>query len=239
MYRSLVNTDIFPIRLCEVCGSKNLAYFPILWKKLIQDWELSPHEIKYINYQQGLYCNDCKVNLRTMALAKAMMRTHNYHGYFASFVTTRKIRKSRILEINSCGNLTPFLNKIGGHQLSTYPETDLMNMRYSDNTYDFVIHSDTLEHILDPIKALSECYRILKPDGFCVFTVPIIVDRLTRTRHNLSDSYHGDELHQTSDLLVYSEYGADVWKQVIMAGFTECRIYSLVYPYAQALIGVK
>jgi hypothetical protein len=96
-----------------------------------------------------------------------------------------------------------------------------------------------LEHIHDPIQALSESRRVLNPGGFCCFTIPIVVDRLTRTREGLVPSYHGENGSNKSDLLVYTEYGADAWKQLVQAGFDECRIYSLEYPAAQALVGVK
>ena len=34
-----------------------------------------------------------------------------------------------------------------------------------------------LEHIVDDEKALSECYRLLKPNGKCVITVPIDINK--------------------------------------------------------------
>jgi hypothetical protein len=50
-------------------------------------------------------------------------------------------------------------------------------------------------------------------------------------------SYHGSEAQPI--YLVHTEYGADAWKHVIRAGFQECRIFSLEYPAALALVGVK
>src|SRR5208282_3830755 len=41
-----------------------------------------------------------------------------------------------------------------------------------------VIHSDTLEHVERPVRALEECRRVLAPGGRVCFTVPIIVGRL-------------------------------------------------------------
>jgi hypothetical protein len=42
-----------------------------------------------------------------------------------------------------------------------------------------------------------------------------------------------------TDHLVQTEYGSDAWSQVIRAGFAECRIVSLEYPAALALVGVR
>src|SRR5207248_3016475 len=41
------------------------------------------------------------------------------------------------------------------------------------------------------------------------------------------------------DFQVRTEYGADAWKHLVRAGFGECRIQSLEYPAAQALVGVR
>lgn len=97
-------------------------------------------------------------------------------------------------------------------------------------------------HVLEINEAgnltLSECCRVLKSDDFCSFTIPMIVDRVTISREGLPPSYHGSG-EEKSDLLVYTEYGCDAWKHVIKAGFQECRIFSLEYPSAQALVAVK
>lgn len=43
---------------------------------------------------------------------------------------------------------------------------------YPDNTFDAVIYSEILEHIEDDVQALKEAYRVLKPGGVVVVTVP-------------------------------------------------------------------
>ncbi|MDB5300562.1 MAG: uncharacterized protein JWO87_2225, partial [Phycisphaerales bacterium] len=81
--------------------------------------------------------------------------------------------------------------------------------------------------------------RVLKTGGLCVFTVPIVVGRMTISRTGMPPSYHGDPSVDRRAFLVHTEYGCDAWAQVIQAGFAECRIVSLDYPTAQALTGVK
>jgi ubiquinone/menaquinone biosynthesis C-methylase UbiE len=114
----------------------------------------------------------------------------------------------------------------------------MMNLRFEDEVFDLVVHSDTLEHIPDPVRGLSQCRRVLRRGGYCAFTVPMIVDRLTMARHGLPPSYHGSSSNP-ADCLVHTEYGADAWKHVLLASFAECRIVSLEYPAAQALVGVR
>ncbi|MCU0541865.1 MAG: class I SAM-dependent methyltransferase [Oscillatoriaceae cyanobacterium Prado104] len=227
------------IQLCTCCGSDQITYSSVLWDSLINEWGLSSYEVEYINRQQGCTCMKCHANLRSMALAKAIMKCFNYNGLFKYFIKLPRIQQLKILEINEAGSLTQYLSNNPNHTLASYPQVDLMCLPFPDRSYDLVVHSDTLEHIHDPIKALSESMRVLNPGGFCCFTIPIVVDRLTRTREGLLPSYHGESGSSKADLLVYTEYGADAWKQLVQAGFDECRIYSLEYPAAQALVGVK
>ena len=49
---------------------------------------------------------------------------------------------------------------------------DMSNMEVQDASYDIVMAFDVLEHVPDYKKALEEVYRVLKPGGFGIFTVP-------------------------------------------------------------------
>jgi len=42
----------------------------------------------------------------------------------------------------------------------------------ADSTYDFVLSSHCIEHLANPIKALHEWYRVLKPNGLLVIVFP-------------------------------------------------------------------
>ena len=111
---------------------------------------------------------------------------------FRNFTGTVRGRLLRILEINQAGDLCRFFRRRSRHEMRAYPELDMMNMSgIASGTYDLVVHSDTLEHVPDPVLALRECRRVLRPGGACCFTVPIVVGRLTRSRQGLPPSYHG------------------------------------------------
>ena len=44
--------------------------------------------------------------------------------------------------------------------------------RFKDNSQDFIIINHVIEHIFDPVHALVECFRVLKPNGLLVLSVP-------------------------------------------------------------------
>jgi ubiquinone/menaquinone biosynthesis C-methylase UbiE len=54
----------------------------------------------------------------------------------------------------------------------TFEKGDICNLRFADNTFDKIVCTEVLEHIVDHEKATSELYRVLKPGGTLAVTVP-------------------------------------------------------------------
>jgi SAM-dependent methyltransferase len=223
---------------CPCCGSNELRTQRVLWRELIAEWELSETEAAYIERQQGLCCVRCGSNLRSMTLARGIMARFDYKGLFVRFVTSPAAAQLSVLEINEAGTLTQFLRRMPKHTIIRYPESDMMKLRFEDATFDLVVHSDTLEHVPDPVAGLAECRRVLKDGGACAYTVPIVVGRLSRSRRGLPPSYHGSPANP-GDYLVHTEYGADAWSHALTAGFGECRISTLEHPSSHALIAIR
>jgi len=220
------------MNFCPVCGNREFLQKQVLWDELAKDWRLSAYEIEYINRQQGLLCKSCGNNLRSMALAAAILDVYGFSGTLEKFAESNKAKTLKVLEINEAGGLTSFLKRIPGHRIVMYPEFDMMNLSIKHESYDLVIHSDTLEHVPNPVLGLSECRRVMVKDGRCIFTVPIIVGRMTRSREGLKKSHHGDPLKLPDDYIVHYEFGADIWKFAFEAGFRSVRLHCAEYPSA-------
>jgi len=220
---------------CTVCGKYEFSYHEVLWPELISDWEISSYEIDYINWQQGCICTFCGNNLRTMALADAILKRYGSNRVLNDFVTSDAFVDLKILEINEAGCITSVLSRMKNHMLIKYPEYDIENLPFESNVFDLVLHSDTLEHVNNPVQGLTECKRILKQGGACIYTVPIIVDRLSRTRHGLKASFHGNISSKESGLMVQTEFGSDFWKYPLLAGFSSVRVHAFEYPAALSI----
>ena len=80
-------------------------------------------------------------------------------------------KHSTCWEINEAGGLTSVLKRLPNHQLIGYPDYDMTNLSFEPETFDLVLHSDTLEHVPNPIAGLSKCRRVLGKTGRCIFTV--------------------------------------------------------------------
>lgn len=223
---------------CACCGSSDFRQQPVLWPALIAEWGLSEAEAATVDRQQGLICTGCGSNLRSMTLAHAIMTRFGFEKPFSDFVTSPVAAQLSVLEINEAGMLAQFLTRLPRHTIVRYPESDMTRLAFPDAQFDMVVHSYTLEHVPDPVRGLAECRRVLKPSGFCAFTVPMVVDRLTRSRRGLPPSYHGSA-DNPGDCLVHTEYGADAWTDTMRAGFRECRIVALEHPTAHALTAIR
>lgn len=221
---------------CTCCGGEDLAHSAILWPGLVAEWELTPEETAYIDRQQGFHCRRCGSNLRSMALARAILDHFRFRGTFADFVENARV-PLQVLEINEAGQLTQFLCQLPGHVMASFPDVDMQALPFADGAFDLVVHSDTLEHVPEPVKALAECRRVMTVAGATCFTVPIVVGRMTRDRQALAPSYHGSEADPV--YLVRTEYGADAWTQVFLAGFDECRLTCLEFPAGLAVTALR
>jgi len=65
-----------------VCGESEFGETYVLWSDLIEAWQLKIDEVIYINRQQALHCGNCGNNLRSMALAAAVLSAYCYDGTF-------------------------------------------------------------------------------------------------------------------------------------------------------------
>src|SRR5260221_2182134 len=165
-----------------------------------------------------------------VALAEAIARWVGHDGPLTRIAESERARGLRTLQINKIVGLDAALATLPGLRQAAHPGIDIMAIDLPDGALDLVIHSDTIEHVAEPRRALAECRRVLARGGACCFTVPIVVGRLSRGRAGLPKSYHGAPGIELEDFLVHTEFGADVWTYVLEAGFSACELVALEYP---------
>jgi SAM-dependent methyltransferase len=218
---------------CTICGGEEFRFRRVLWPDLINGWRLSPEEVNYIDRQQGGSCARCGGNLRSIALAKAILTACGSGSNFHAFAGQTSLR---VLELNEAGTLHPALSRMPGHVFGAYPEVDMHALPFAAGAFDLVVHSDTLEHVPDPIHALAECRRVLNPAGALCYTVPIVVGRMSVDCAGVPPTYHGTGSTSPEDYRVRTEFGADAWVFPLKAGFSRVEIVSVEYPAALAIV---
>lgn len=223
-----------PSEPCVVCGGDSFTQHSILWPSLVAEWQLAAHEAEVVERQQGFTCDRCGSNLRAMALCRGILQAIGASAPLSTYVAGSP--RLRVLDVNGAPGVSAYLEQLPDYTRADYPAVDLHELTYTDGAFDLVLHSDTLEHLERPLRALEECRRVLAPTGRLCFTVPIIIGRLTRSRAGLAPSYHGNSAQNSADLLVHTEFGADVWGYVLQAGFANMTFCAMADRTTTAII---
>lgn len=130
----------------------------------------------------------------------------------------------RLLHVSPESILEPLLQDVGAYVTGdlTDPEVDialdLTATGLPDASFDAVMLNHVLEHIPDDRAALAELFRILRPGGLAVITVPV-VEGWERTYEDPAiDTPELRELHFGRwDHVRY--YGRDLRERIAAAGF--------------------
>ncbi len=109
---------------------------------------------------------------------------------------------------------------------------DVQALTYADASFDLVTHTEVLEHVADDACAFAELFRVLRPRGCMLFSVPLRAGpTLERARlrdgaieHLVEPSYHGDPYRAGARILAFRDYGADIVARVAAAGFVEVEL---------------
>lgn len=179
-------------------------------------------------------CASCKASLREREQAQSLLSCYEEFRAksIADLVKKPGFGELRIFEPGTIGPFRRLFKALPHYQQSDYyseparagapaelPHQDLEALTFPDASFDLVLTADILEHVRRPAAAFAEIARVLKPNGFHIFTVPLTdplpprsiarVDTSTEVdRHLLPEHYHGDGKGGRS--LVYTDFGADI-----------------------------
>lgn len=84
---------------------------------------------------------------------------------------------------------------------------DITNIDQPNETFDAIICYHILEHVIDDRKAMSELYRILKPNGTIVIQTPFKKGEIYEDYSILSAPERKQHFGQEDHVRVYSVYG--------------------------------
>ncbi|MFZ2651310.1 MAG: methyltransferase domain-containing protein [Burkholderiaceae bacterium] len=211
---------------CSLCGT-------------FQEFERALRSIR-----ETYRCRECKALLREREQAQALLSCFTGLGAasMAELVRKPEFRRLRIYEPGTIGPFRKLFQGLAFYQQSSYypqseraqatkklPHQSLEALDFADASFDLVITSDIMEHVRKPELALREIHRVLKPDGYHVFTVPLQdplsarsvsrVDTSGETdRAILPENFHGDG--RGGKALVYTDFGADIVDMLVRCGFS-------------------
>lgn len=98
-------------------------------------------------------------------------------------------------------------------------QADLMQLQFSDNSFDVIFCAHVLEHVPSDLQAMRELHRVLSPRGFAILQVPIHADRaVTFEDEKIIDPAERERVFGQRDHVRI--YGTDYPKRLQAAGFT-------------------
>lgn len=123
---------------------------------------------------------------------------------------------------------------------------DVERLSFPDAAFDLVVSDDVLEHVNDPLRALREVLRVLRPGGVLLLTVPFdpASDANVRraelsgggVKHLLPAVYHGNPVSQEGSL-VFTDFGWELLAQIREIGFRDVAMH-LYWSRAHGYFGV-
>lgn len=205
---------------CIACGGRTFERRTVINDALASAWGLSARERADFDEREGHACATCQMSKRVRMLLWSIRQLFPVSGGL------------RVVHFNQINHLSPALRALGDVTETCYQpgmervvkvgelvNEDICQLTFPDNHFDLAIHSETLEHLFDFGRGLSEVQRVLKPGGAQVYTVPLLHSRPTRQRLQLTaegcilnllpPSFHGNE----GEFPVVWEFGSDFLEQ--------------------------
>lgn len=217
----------FSFIYCNVCG------------------KISKIRIRSTNLREDCICKKCRSNSRKRHISSVFLKKlRNNSHTFSSLKSINSNLNISIYNVESNGALHNNLKHLKDYVCSEYfgsyesigkevngvLNVDLMNTPFDSNLFDYIVSTEVFEHIPNPYKAFGEIYRILKPGGSHIFTVPYysnkendevraILNERNEIVHLLEPQYHGDPIRSDEGILVFTIFAKEMHSKLENIGF--------------------
>ena len=130
-------------------------------------------------------------------------------------------------------------------QIGMVRHEDLRALSFPSNSFDLVMSAEVFEHIPEPYVALAEVFRVLKPGGSYIWTVPMNTDPQSKdTQFSMlnaagkrfdaadpaikSPQFHGDPMAPEGGIVVFQVFGAgELLSKMCEIGFGFTHAYTM------------
>ena len=125
-----------------------------------------------------------------------------------------------------------------------YQVENLERQSFADETFDLVVSQDVFEHVFDPLAAIAEIARTLRPGGATLMTVPVVrkfrpSQRRARlangaVEHLLPAQFHGNPVSEEG-ALVTIDWGYDIASHLAAAS----GLHVVMQTFEQPELGIR
>jgi SAM-dependent methyltransferase len=211
---------------CPVCGS---------WTRFVVD---DP------NFREHVPCGSCGAVNRYRQMAVVLLRLIDpKRRLFPSLrdiprnlviwntETTRALHATLAAHLGANYIASEFVDPAlpSGKSVDGVLHVDMQRTHFADESLDYILSSDVVEHIPFYLDAMRETYRVLKYGGAHVFTAPFYHHRFTVERrsemksdgsieHRFKPWYHGDPL-RPEGVLCFNVFAPELLVELESIGF--------------------
>lgn len=193
----------------------------------------SPLELKIPNWRERILCPHCGMNNRQRAIAaeirEAVRRQQARRGVTPRIYLTEQVTPmfsyfaDRSAEAECVGSEYLGPRHRGGSIRDGIRHENVEALSFGDASFDMVVSCSVLEHVNEPLAAIGQLARILRPGGELFLEVPFDISKEHNTRraHHLGDNvqhllpaeYHGDPMSEAGSL-VFFDFGWEFFDQL-------------------------
>jgi SAM-dependent methyltransferase len=105
---------------------------------------------------------------------------------------------------------------------------DGCGMAFADASFDAVLNSQVLEHVMDPLTMVAEISRVLKPGGYAIFLVP-----QTACIHLVPHCYSNFTIYWIRNAL--ARHNLAIVEEEALGGFWRTILFRFLYFFLEAL----
>jgi len=159
---------------CVICGEESRFYY---FNVGFEAYGVDP-------FDETGFCIHCGSQNRNRAVVLSVLKFF-FKGEYKSLASAEVTERQSIYIAAANGAVADAFRSSSNVYLSEYYEgvepgeyiggvlcQDLTRLTFGDNSIDLIISEHVMEHVNDPSKAFSEVFRVLKPEGKYIFSVP-------------------------------------------------------------------
>lgn len=206
------------------------------------------------NLRETGLCENCHSINRHRQIAYVLCASLNeWHGtIYHSINSNKQLSELSIYHTQTTGPIHDYLSRYEGYVCSEYfgeeyspgelvnglRHEDLTGLSFPSETFDIILSSEVFEHIPKPYSAHEEVFRVLKPGGRHIFTVPFHQTLFSDDIRAVSAEgepnflkppiYHFDPL-RPEGVLVYTIFSIQMLSELENIGF-RTHMYLLYHP---------
>lgn len=193
-----------------------------------------PLTLRLARSESGVRCPRCGASAVTQSLAAALQAQVPQLDRCAAYEMSARGPLVAFLR-SRCASLavSELLDGVApGDSRDGVQCQDVQHLTFADAGFDLCTSTEVFEHVEDDAAGFREVFRVLRPGGHFVFTVPLFDAAQTVERMGWQDGervallpreYHADR-YRGAVILVQRDYGRDIVDRLRAAGFEQAQI---------------